>query len=628
MIRFRNILVSAIGLASLAGCRDVVRQTTSESAPTATTYAKHVAPILFDRCAPCHHPGGSAPFSVLDYESVRRRARQIVAATESRYMPPWLPEPGSGEFAGERRLTSDQIHMIRRWVDQGTLEGDRADLPLPPHLSGGWQLGEPDLVVKLPRPYTLQASGADVWRNFVIPMPVSETRYVITVELQPGSARFVHHALMAIDDTRSSRHRDEQDPEMGFEGMDMGDAQMPDGSLLGWTPGMLPFAGIEGTAWRLKRSTDLVLQLHMLPSGKPETVDPVVGFYFAKTPGLGAPTYVVMLDADSRLDIAAGAKDFVVADAMELPVDVEALAVYPHAHYLGKRIEAWATLPDGTPRSLVRIDHWDFKSQDVYRYAHPVPLPKGTMLNMRWSYDNSAENVRQPNQPPRRVGAGNRTSDEMAHLQIQVRLRTPQDRMAVQEAYFRHRVRNSPRNARNLYGLAGALKDQGRWAEAATEYRATLAIQPGYVLAHNNLGAVLLEQGYRDEAIGHFRAALRLDPDFAGAHYNLAIASSAQGRVDEAIRHYGDALRSESDFAEAHNNLGQALGSQGKLDEAMPHLREAVRLLPDSAETHNNLGAGLWLQGKREEAIIQFRRALEIDPNHAGARENLRVALR
>ena len=181
-------------------------------------------------------------------------------------MPPWLPEPGYGEFAGTRRLTETQIDTIRQWVDHGMLEGNGAELPSMPQFSGEWQLGEPDLVVRLPRPYTLRAGDEDVFRNFVLPIPIAETRYVKTVEIRPGSARFIHHGLIAIDETQSSRRRDEQDPELGFGGMDMGDAQMPDGSLLGWSPGMLPFPGIEGFAWRLKPGSDLVLQLHMMPS--------------------------------------------------------------------------------------------------------------------------------------------------------------------------------------------------------------------------------------------------------------------------------------------------------------------------------------------------------------------------
>jgi Tfp pilus assembly protein PilF len=618
-----KLLGAATLLAALAACRqDGEPRSANPAATSAVTYTRDVAPILFERCAPCHSPGGSAPFGLLDYESVQKRARLVVDAIQSRFMPPWLPEPGYGEFAGERRLTTAEIGTIARWVDEGTPRGSNADLPPAPALPAGWRLGEPDLVIRMPQPYTLPPDGADVWRNFVIPIPVAETRYVKTIEVHPGSARVVHHAVMAIDDMGSSRRLDAEDPDMGFAGMDLGEAHMPDGSLLGWTPGMLPFPGIEGAAWRLDPGTDAVLQLHMMPSGKPEPVQPAVGLYFSRNPGPGIPTYVLQLDADDQIDIPAGATAFEVSDTIELPVDVELHAVYPHAHYLGRSVSATATLPDGTMRWLLRIDRWDFKWQDVYRFAQPVALPRGTVLTMRWSYDNSAQNIRQFHRPPRRVVAGDQSSDEMAHLQLQMTLRTPQELQVLKEAHYGHLVEKNPRNARFLFGLAGALKDQGRTAQAAERYRAVLTLQPAHVPAHINLGAVLMVLGREDEAMKHFQAAVRLDPDAAGAHYNLAIAYGIRGQFDDAIRHYREALRRQPEFGEAHNNLGQVLSANGNMAEAILHLREAVRLLPGAADVHNNLGEALQRGGQLQEAVDHFRRALAIDPGHAAARQN------
>ena len=639
------LVAVALGLMGSVGCRHLTApHTAGEPSAPLVTYAKDVAPILLEHCAGCHHPQGSAPFSVLDFEAVRTRGQVIVAATETRTMPPWHPEPGFGEFTGDRRLTTHQIETIRAWVEQGMPEGSRANLPPAPEGADGWQLGEPDLVVTMPMPYMLPAGDTDMFRNFVIPVPVSETRFVKTIELRPGSAQFVHHALMAIDETRSSRRLDDQDPGLGFGGMDMGGAYMPDGSLLGWTPGMLPFPGIAGMAWRLQPRTDLVLQLHMLPSDTPQIVQAAIGFHFAETSEVWDPAHVLLLDADDQLSIPVGDKNFVVTDAMELPVDVEVLFVYPHAHYLGKSVEAWATLPDGTTRWLIKIDDWDFMWQDVYRYVEPIPLPTGITVNMRWTFDNSADNVNQRHDPPRRVTAGNRSANEMAHLQLQMRLRRPEDRPVLQEAHYAHLVPRDPRNARLRYGVASALKDQGRFAEAAREYRAALALNPDYVAAHLNLGAVLMMQEIpsrvelsasrrppwrqADEVIGHLRAAVRLDPDSAGAHYNLGIAFGYQGQLDEAARHYREAIRSEPTYAEAHNSLGQVLSAQGQLADGIQHLREAERLMPDSAEICNNLGTALWRQGKPEEAISYFRRALELEPGHLGARENLDIALK
>src|SRR5690606_19336351 len=153
-------------------------------------------------------PGGPAPFALDDFQSVRQRGRLVRDVVQQRFMPPWLPEPTDVPLAGDRRLTDAQIRTIEWWVDAGMPEGDRADLPPTPPPRDSWELGEPDLIVRLPRPYTLPAAGSDVWRNFVLPMPVARSQYVQAVELRPGSARFVHHAVMAIDETGSSRRRD------------------------------------------------------------------------------------------------------------------------------------------------------------------------------------------------------------------------------------------------------------------------------------------------------------------------------------------------------------------------------------------------------------------------------------
>ncbi|GAG43895.1 unnamed protein product, partial [marine sediment metagenome] len=223
----------------------------------------------------------SAPFSLLTYQDVKQHVEQIVDVTSSRFMPPWLPKQGHGEFAHERRLNDEQLEQIRRWVEAGAPEGDLADLPEPPQWAEGWQLGEPDLVVTMPEPYLLQAEGVDVFRNFVLPVPISKTHYVKAVEFRPGNPRVVHHLTMQVDPTPTSQRLDEKDAEPGYPGMLYSrNVRVPDGQLLGWTPGKLPHPAGDEMAWRIQPGTDLVLQLHMLPGGKPEPVQVSVGFFF------------------------------------------------------------------------------------------------------------------------------------------------------------------------------------------------------------------------------------------------------------------------------------------------------------------------------------------------------------
>ena len=251
--------------------------------PAGITYSEHIAPIVLQHCAACHRPGEAAPFSLLTYSDVRSRAQLIGAAVSGRVMPPWKPEPDVLSFVGERGLSTGHIRLIQEWIAQGAVEGDPSKIPPAPAWPEGWRLGQPDLIVKLPEPYLLKAAGADELRNFVVPIPVGERRFVRGIEFRPADPRVLHHATMRIDQTQASRRLDENDPQPGYHGILAPDARYPDGHFLAWTPGQLRPLAEDGSGWRLEPGSDLVLQLHMQPSGRPETVDASIGFYFTDT---------------------------------------------------------------------------------------------------------------------------------------------------------------------------------------------------------------------------------------------------------------------------------------------------------------------------------------------------------
>ena len=189
------------------------------SAP-AVTFNRDIAPIIFRSCATCHRPGEAAPFSLLTYSDVKKHARQIAEVTRSRAMPPWLPEPQELKFADELRLSDAEIELIERWVEQGAVEGDAADLPAPPKFVEGWRLGKPDLVLTADKPLTLPPQGTDTYWNFIFPVPIKETRWVKAVEIRPGDKRYVHHANILVDRSGASRRR-EAEPGAGFGGMEI-----------------------------------------------------------------------------------------------------------------------------------------------------------------------------------------------------------------------------------------------------------------------------------------------------------------------------------------------------------------------------------------------------------------------
>jgi tetratricopeptide (TPR) repeat protein/mono/diheme cytochrome c family protein len=570
-------------------------QAKNPSANPQVTFNRDIAPILFHYCAACHRPGESGPFPLLTYKDAKSHARQIAAVTQTKFMPPWLPERGEFKFADELRLSDAQIALFEKWVEQGAVEGAPSDLPPKPPFVEGWQIGKPDLIIKAEKPYLLPASGTDQYWNFIFRTSVNQTRWLKAMEIRPGDKRVVHHANVLVDRMQSARSQ-ESSPGAGFGGMEIkieSEAFDPDSHFLFWKPGTVPYTEPDGMALRLDAGNDLVLNIHLQPSGKPEWIQPSLGLYFTDRPATLFPM-LLQLENDRKLDIPPGDKDFVVTDEFTLPEDAEVLAIYPHAHYLGKDLQAFAAFPDGRKKSLIHIPKWDLNWQAVYRYEVPVQLPAGTVVSMRYSYDNSDENVLNPNDPPKRVIGGNSSTDEMAHLWLQVLPRaassqTSDPRRTLQEALARHNAEKNPADFESHYNLAAMLQARGALAEAMKQYE----------------------------------LALRLRPDNATVNNAFATANIATGHPDAAIKYLEAALRSRPDYFDAHYNLGTALAILEDFKGAVEHFRAAVRLNPQDANAEANLGGALAETGNWKEARMHLERALAIDPNHALARENL-----
>jgi hypothetical protein len=549
------------------------------AAPAPVSYERQIAPLLNDRCAMCHHAEGSAPFALLTYEDARRHARQIAVVTKSRAMPPWKVEPTDGPFIGQHPLSDGEIDLIQRWVDEGALASPSSSTsspqPSPPSVSSeletsakDWQLGRPDLVLTLSEPFTLPPDGTDVFRIFVLPIPVDAERYVRGLEFHPGNPKVVHHANIRIDRTPASRALDDADPGPGYNGLIARSAEYPDGHFLGWTPGQVAPLLPEDLAWRLEPHTDLVVEVHMQPSGKPELVQPSIGLYF----GTRAPTRTPAMLRLGRqtIDIPAGEAHYTVTDSYVLPVDVQVLALQPHAHYRLREALGEATLPDGSVKRLLLIRDWDFRWQHVYRYVTPLALPRGTTLSMRYTYDNSPANPRNPEHPPKRARWGQRSADEMGDLWIQALTRTESDLVTL-DTEFRRKV----------------------VAEDVNGYEMEIARHPDDAGLRDTAAMLYLELGRPDPAVEHFRKSLALKGASAAAHYNLGTALTLARRFDEAVSEYQAAIGLDPAYANAHNNLGNVLLAQGRVDDAIREFREVVRLQPDSAAAKANLAAAL-----------------------------------
>ena len=444
----------------------------AQDTPAGVTFARDVAPIIFRSCTSCHRSGEAAPFPLVSYEDVRKRARLVASVTEAGRMPPWKAAPGDYEFRNDRRLSRDDVGTLQRWVDAGMPEGDPRVLPALPAFVDGWQLGAPDLVVSMKAPFSVPAYGRDVYRNFVVPLNLTQDRWVRAIDFRPSARDVVHHSLFFLDDTGAARLRDELDPQPGFRGamglvgsnlagggrdalmrlfafLGRGGATQEDvaaiervgGNLGGWALGGQPHPLPEGLAYFVPKRSDLILSTHFHPSGRVEQETSTVGLYFADQPPTRAFTAIALpplFGALTGMVIPAGEKAFTLADSFVLPVDVKAFAVGGHAHYLGKAMTLTATTPEGELKRLFAIDDWDFSWQEQYQFKEFVPLAKGTRLDMSISYDNSAGNPRNPNNPPQRVRWGEQSTDEMGGIGLLVVAASDDDLLQLRLGYAAH----------------------------------------------------------------------------------------------------------------------------------------------------------------------------------------------
>jgi len=404
----RNLLLTLAGL-TLCSCA---------ASAQSITFNNQIAPIIYNNCSSCHRPGEAAPFSLLSYSDVAKKGKIIASVTAARFMPPWKAEPGSYAFKDERRLTDSQIALIQNWVKQGMPEGKASDAPATPKFASGWMLGEPDLIVEMPAAYHVPADGPDIYRNIAVPLGLTENKWITAIDMKPSARSVVHHVLYFADPSGKAHSHPAQGTEPGFSGMRPGGEAEP---LGGWAVGAQPHFQPEGLALPVQKGSDLVIQYHFHPNGKPEVEKSLIGLYFAKkTPErtLVAVQVPPSYSLFSGLDIPAGDKDFVIRDSYTLPAALDAVSIGAHAHYIAKQLKMTATLPNGEVKTLLWIKDWDFAWQDRYFFEQMVSLPKGTRLDVEMHWDNTADNPHNPSLPPIRVEWGEQSKDEMGSLTL------------------------------------------------------------------------------------------------------------------------------------------------------------------------------------------------------------------
>jgi len=416
------------------------------------TFTKDVAPILFKSCVECHRPGESAPMSLLSYKDARPWAKSIREKVLSREMPPWHADPRAGEFSNDRRLTEAEIETIKAWVDGQAPEGDSRDLPPQPEIVEGWEIGKPDLILRMPEEFTLGATGPDEYQFFEIDPGFTEDRYVQISETRPGNRRIVHHIIVffappppegkpqqkltreEIERLRLQAGKDSIFQREGFvirlkpevpvydDGCGItsggggdrldGGGQSTSGEWLGgFAPGTSVMRLEPGVAKRIPAGSKIILNVHYSKtSGRVEKDRSMVGLIFAKKPPQKESlTHII---PNHYFQIPPGAENHRVTACWTAKDDIHLVSAAPHMHYRGKAMEIRAFYPDGRSETLLNVPRYDFSWQTMYYFKRPVAIPNGTRLMLTAHFDNSGRNKYNPD-PKQTVRWGDPTYDEM-----------------------------------------------------------------------------------------------------------------------------------------------------------------------------------------------------------------------
>jgi len=411
----RVVLASALILAFVSARQ---RSTHPVPPPAGPTFSKEVVRIFQSNCQTCHHRGDIAPFSLMTYADAAPWVSNIKLMTRTHQMPPWKPAQSCGIFDSPRILSQTDIDTISKWVDNGAPEGNPADLPPPLNFSGGWALGQPDLTLSNAQPYTPPAVG-DMYRCFSIPTNSTSDQYVSAIDIKPGDRQTVHHVIAFIDTNGSSANFTSTDGAGGypcFGGPGFQFTNLDATALGGWAPGYRPVTLPDGVAFKLPANSRVVIQVHYHPHGPAPLPDQTqVGIYFARV----APTKLmrVLPLINDQFTIPPGDPNYRVTANFTLPIfppiNAHVWLIAPHMHLLGRKMNVKANPIVGQGQCLIDIEDWDFNWQGMYRFKDPIAVPAGTTLALEAFYDNSVDNVKNPNDPPKAVSWGEATTDEM-----------------------------------------------------------------------------------------------------------------------------------------------------------------------------------------------------------------------
>ncbi len=372
------------------------------------TFYKDVLPILQERCQSCHRPGEAAPMSFLTYEGTRPWAASIREKVRSRQMPPWHADPAHGKFINDPTLSPAEIETLSAWALAKAPAGNKKDAPAPKQFVEGWNIGTPDLVIGMPKPYEIPATGTLEYTRFILPLNFTEDKWIAAAEVRPGNRAVVHHVIAYTREPGSPWLQGAPlgEPVVKVKKSDAG----PRGQLAGYAPGVPQRPATPGQAMLVKAGTEVVLEMHYTTNGQPATDQTKVGIIFAKE----APKERIQgfSAGNGGFVIPPGAPNHEVRAKFTVRQPMTLTNLTPHMHLRGKAFEYVAHYPTGEKEVLLKVPAYDFNWQHTYVLAQPKPLPSGTVIECIAHFDNSPNNKFNPD-PTKEVRWGDQSWEEM-----------------------------------------------------------------------------------------------------------------------------------------------------------------------------------------------------------------------
>jgi Copper type II ascorbate-dependent monooxygenase, C-terminal domain len=383
------------------------------------TYYADIQPIINDKCVKCHRKGQIAPFELTTFESVNRRAKFISKVINERYMPPSPADPSVSTFKNVKNLSQDEINKIDLWIAKGKQKG--VDPKRIQAESSTTSYREPDLILTLQKPFTIKGNNQEQFRVFVVPTNAKEDLFIEGIDFLPENKQFAHHCRFMIDTTNKLRIDDGIEVGAESEYQKLG-VKMNDNFWHGWIPGNTAIFYPEGTAKRLPKGSDIILNMHYAPSSNDVVENPKILLYLSKkVPERLVKTFILEENAISNQPFYIN-KDTIVKYYMRSPIipyDISLISITPHMHLLGKNFKAFAITSDGDLINLIKINNWDFNWQMTYQFEQLLKIPRGSVVYAEAEYDNTTQNKRNPYLPTRDVTYGWGIKNEMMNLIFQ-----------------------------------------------------------------------------------------------------------------------------------------------------------------------------------------------------------------